>query len=402
MHREAGHAEDLRRVGPHDDGDAALVQGPEDLPAQLRDAPVGLGVGRRGPFVHHPLPLLHRLRRHVAHLGTRGAQLGGGTVAEEDGLPQHHRRHHPGPRRQGVLDELRQQGHVDPIEQIADPEEPGPGDGKLLVRHQGLDRVVEMVDGYLARREGAAQPDGVGHVAAERQADLVGGRGHRVEDVGGQPLVHLHEVVAALVVLAHELLALRRGGDAPPAHRRAADEEPRPQGLAAGDAGTQPELRPLALHAADGGDAVGDVEEEQVPGVGLHHARPRQMPVHLGEPRHEVHALGLDHLGAVGDVHLVGRVHRRDAPVGHDHRAVLDDQGHPGLGHRDDVHPDEREVSLHLRQRIAASRRGREGGDDQRGPGNPHPARSHATVLRNRPQAAGAAGRNRFGTCPRL
>ena len=357
------------------------MQSPEDLPAQLGDPPVGLGIGRRHPLVHHPLPLLHRLRRHVAHLGARGAQLGRRPVAEEHRLPQHHRRHRPRSRRAGVLDELRQQVHVDPVEQVADPEKPGPAGGKLVVGHEGLDMVVEVVYRDLPRREGVAQPHGVGHVAAERQADLVGGRRHRVEDVEGQPLVHLHEVVAALVVLAHELLALLGGGDAPAAHRRAADEEPRAQGLAAGDAGPQPELRPFALHAPDGGDAVGDVEEEQVPGVGLHRARPRQVPVHLGQPRHEVHALGLDQLGAVGDLHLVGGVHRRDAPVGHHHRPVLDHDGDPRLGHRNDVHPDERQVSLHLGQGIAASGRDPDDGEDECHAGGSHAARPHATVL---------------------
>ena len=396
------------------------MQGPEDLPPQLGDTPVGLGVGRRGPLVHRPLPLLHRLRRHVAHLGTRGAELGRRPVAEEDRLPQHHRRHRPRPRRAGVLDELRQQGHVDPIEQIADPEEPGPAGGKLVVGHEGLDGVVEVVDRGLPRREDVPQPDGVGHVARERQADLVGGRRHRVEDVGREVLVDLHEVVAALVVLAHELPALLGGGDARPAHRRAADEEPRTQGLAAGDAGPQTQLRPLALHAPDGGDAVGDVEEEQVAGVGLHRARPRQVPVHLGQPRHEVHALGLDRLGALGDLHLVRRMHRRDAAAGHHDRPVLHDHGHAGLGHRDDVHPDEREVSPHLRQRIAATGEHREDGEGEPGGGDPpvggrshlHDlvgtgnrlrARSHATTLEgSRRQAAGAAGRKRFGACPRL
>ena len=376
------------------------MQGLEHAPAQRRDPPAGFGVAGRGPLAHRPLPPLDRLGRHVAHLGAGGAELGDGPAAEEHRLPQHHRRHRPGPGRAGGIDESGQPGHVHPVDQLADPEQPASRRGELSVRHEGLEVVVEVVDGDLPRFERAPQPDLVGHVPSERQADLVGGRRHRVIDVGRQPFVHLHEVVAALVVLAHELLALRGRCGPPPGHGRAAHEQARPQGLAAGDAGPQPELRAVSLHAPHRGHAVGDIEEEQVPDVGLHHARAGQVPVHFGQPRHEVHPLGLDHLGAGGDLHLVGRVHRRDPPAGHHHRPVLDHPGNPRLGHGNDVHPYERQVSVHLRQGVAAPRRGPEGGHEARGDDGPHRARSHAWVPPD--YAAGAAGRNRFGTCPRL
>ena len=394
MHRETGHAEHLRRVGPHHDADPALVQGLEHAPAQRRHPPTGLGVAGRGPLVRRPLPPLDGLGRHVAHLGTGGAELGGRPVAEEHRLPEHHRRHHPGSGRAGGVDEFRQPSQVRAVEQLADPEEPAAIGRKRLVGHEGFDVVVEVVDGGLSRRERAPQPDRVGHAAPERQADLGGGRRHRVEDVGRQPFVHLHQVVAALVVLAHQLLALRGRGGAFPGQRRAADEQPRPQGLAAGDARPQPELRAVARHAPDGGHPVGDVEEEQVAGVGLHHARTGQVPVHVGQARHQVHPFGRDHLGAFGHLHLVGRMQRRDPPAGHHHRPVLDDPGHAGLGHRDDVHAHEGQVSPHLRQGVAAPRR--EGGDEPRRAGEPPRTRSHAEFLprnplRRRARPAGTA-----------
>ena len=174
--------------------------------------------------VHSPHPLLDGLWRHVAHFRSPGAHLGRRSVAVERRLPEHHRRHDPGARRQGRLDELRDPALVDHLHHGADVLQTRRLRRLSLLGHQRLDVVVEVVDRHLPRLERVEQPDPVGDMATERKPDLVRRGGHGVEHIEGQILVHLQEVVADLLVLAHQLLRLLRCRDPRPVQRRAAQK----------------------------------------------------------------------------------------------------------------------------------------------------------------------------------
>ena len=253
-----------------------------------------------------------------------------------------------------------------------------------------------------------------------RDADLGGARRQRLVDLGGEPLVRLDEVVALHLVAAGEPRRLLRGRDAPAAHRHAGQVQVRSQQEPALDGTAQSELRWVPLHAAHGRHAVGDVQEQEVLDVLVAHAGVRQVPVHLGQPRHQVVSVGFHDLDAVRRLDVLGVVDRPDAPLVDDDRLA---GNHPLAVHRHDVDVDERQVALdHQRRRAAGACRGGETRQEHhrrrvpraRPTGVRRPARRPATGRRGCPFrtpacASGHArtsGRGRAlaysGTCPRL
>ena len=123
------------------------------------------------------------------------------------------------------------------------------------------------------------------------------------------------------------------------------------------------------------------------------------MPVHLGQPRHQVEAVRLDDLDALGRLDVRRVVDRPDATLVDDDRPAGED---PLAVQRHDVDVDERQVALDHDGRRAAGAGRRHPGDEQHGGRGPHlraPAASQAghALTSGRGRALAYAG-----TWPRL
>ena len=260
-----------------------------------------------------------------------------------------------------------------------------------------------MIDRDLPRPEGVPQPDRIRHVAPERQAGLAGGRRHGVEYVGRQPLVHLHEVVAGLVVLPHELRALRRRGDAPAGHRRTADEQPRAEGTGRGRCGRA--ARAATAHPACPEPWSRRWQCRERAGSGRR-TRPCAAPAG-GRASPPARA---------SDTSLrrpPPRCRRRHRPRPRDASTRCAGRSPPPSGSRRPAGPPARSSAGRSPRRTPGLPAPAAG--DRRTP--PRPRGRRGAPLRRQPascalspyrpsgidsHAAGAAGRNRCGTCPRL
>jgi hypothetical protein len=101
-------------------------------------------------------------------------------------------------------------------------------------------------------------------------------------------------------------------------------------------------VRRLALHAADRGHTVRQIKEEHgVDQAGRHVGigRVREVTVHLGEAGHQVFAAPRDADRVGRDANAAGRTDRRDPPVPHHDRLVLE---HPARVHWEHAHVHER------------------------------------------------------------
>ena len=74
--------------------------------------------------------------------------------------------------------------------------------------------------------------------------------------------------------------------------------------------------------------------------------------MHLGETRHQILPLRLDDLDVVAHLDLIGRVNRRDPPVGDDDGLVFQHDRATRPGHRQHGDTDERQVTFDHRQRV--------------------------------------------------
>jgi len=239
----------------------------------------------------------------------------------------------------GEPDDLRQPGFVHSPRQPAEADPAGPHLGLHTVRSDCLDVSVKMVDGGDAGLDRAHQSHVGRDVSGPGEADRVRHLHHVVPGLPRHPRVDLLQVVSGVGVGSHKPLGVfgRRGRAA--VDRRRADVEVRPEHFAAFDLARERDLVVRSEHAADGGDSVGDVQEEDV----LHLVAGRvgaggDVCVHLGEPRHQKPAGTVDHGGAAGRLDFVRRSDRCD-------HAVTDDHGPAGQhcirGHGQDGHAGE-------------------------------------------------------------
>ena len=219
-------------------------------------------------------------------------------------------------------------------------------------RHQRLDVAVEVIDASIFRLERARQPDGLWHVSGKRNPELVGLGGHHIEGVARNARVNLEQVVArfllrddhrdrgvgrlrAVVVERGARRVDARAEDFALRHPLAVDEVPR-----------------IAQHAADRGDAIGDVEKQRALDVGLRRLAAGNVRVELAESRHEVLALAVDLHRSGRHLRLPRCGDRRDLPVGDDDGLVGE---HRFLVHWQHVHADER-CGGPLRNRLVRGR----------------------------------------------
>ena len=124
------------------------------------------------------------------------------------------------------------------------------------------------------------------------------------------------------------------------------------------------------------------------------------MPVHLGQPRHQVVPVRLDDLDALGRLHVRRVVDRPDATlVDYDGLALEN----PLAVHRDDVYVHERQFALDDDGRRTAGDGRHQSGDEQQGGRRPDP---RARVAASRDGHALTSGRGRAlayaGTWPFL
>ena len=211
--------------------------------AQRRKLPIRFHVARSETLVDAPRPLLHHLGRHIAHLRPFRGDGRAGPCAEAPGLPQHHRRHHPGAGPHGRLHHIRDERLVHARQQRSAAGEPGPFIRLRRLRHERLDVVVQVVDGDLAGGQGAPQADLIRHVTGQRQADVGGGPHRRVVRLHVEPFEHLDQVVPLDRVFTDPLFGLLRGRHAAAgAERHARQKQPRSEDGAAADPLPQVEL----------------------------------------------------------------------------------------------------------------------------------------------------------------
>ena len=136
------------------------------------------------------------------------------------------------------------------------------------------------------------------------------------------------------MIFAHERFGLFGTFHAIAVQRRAPKDEIRTHHFTRRDALPQRELRRVPLHTAHGGDTVRDIEEQNVLRHLRRHIGIRQVPMHLGDPGHEIAPASCNARGPGRNVHIRNRTDRRDAIAVDEHGLVLE---HALAIHRDNV-----------------------------------------------------------------
>ena len=302
VEREAGHAVELGRVGPHQDPGPARVERREDalppLDKALRRRGVA-AVAAQGLDAARPRRAL--LRRDVGELGVGPERVERERPVQD--FPERHRGDDPGARLARRVDEVGERGLVD-----------RPGG-----RAERLGIAVDVVERLLALGDRVADPDVGRDVAAEPDADLAGRLGEGVVLGAREAGVDLEQVPPL-----GRLLADARGGllgrrDRLVAEAGAGEVERRRQQLARVRAGAELELAGRPEHPADRRDPLRKVEEQGLLGERGRRARRRDVAVHLGQAGSEKPARAVHDRGAVR--HLDGPV----GPDGDDPVAAHDD-----------------------------------------------------------------------------
>ncbi len=184
-----------------------------------------------------------------------------------------------------------------------------------------------------------AQADGIGHVAPEAHAGLLGGARHRVVLLDRQPGVDLEQVPSLRGLLPHARVGLLGRADRLAAEGRAGEVQVGSHDLAASRTRLEVELTRISQHAAHGRHPVRDVQEEDGLDVKGGRVRRWDVPVHLRQAGHQ-------ELAPPVDLDRVLRQRGRRGGPHHDDPAVFDDDDlvleHPLAVHRDHVHADER------------------------------------------------------------
>jgi hypothetical protein len=202
-------------------------------------------------------------------------------------------------------------------------------DGRRVLARGGfaghvLHVAVEVVDGAVTGLEGALQPHVVGDVAGELDVVRVRFRGDGVEDLARHACGDLEQVIAGAHLLAHARASRLHVRGRAAAERGAGSDDPRAVDAATLDVLAQLQVKRVARHAADEGDALRQEHRQHVLGVLPALSLAGDVAVHLGQPGHDV-VLALDDPAAVGNHRSVGLADPLDPPPGDDDRPVPED-----------------------------------------------------------------------------
>jgi hypothetical protein len=129
--------------------------------------------------------------------------------------------------------------------------------------HERFDITIEMIDAGVLRFERTMNADVRRHVAGERNLQLVGFRGHRVERLARDARVDLQQVVSCLLLRDYRFDRHFLGRRGLSVERWTARVDARTDDGAVRHARAVRQMPRIAQHAANGGHAVRDVEEER-------------------------------------------------------------------------------------------------------------------------------------------
>ena len=245
------------------------------------------------------------------------------------------------------------------VDAARQPAEAGPAGVHLrhdVVRGDRLHVPVQVVDRRHARLDGMHEADVDWDVSSKPQPDLAGDGDHvvprpRAGRRDGSSAGRSRPPGARRMSRS----AFGRSWCRIPVYRGGTHVEVRPENLVRLQLVGQRDLVRGAQHPPDRGDAVGEVEEEDVLDVLAGRIGPgRNVGMHLGQPRHQVPTGAVDDRRARSHGDIVRRTDRRDRAVDHDDCLIL--QHHLAV-HRKHAHVGERDGARCGLARRAGSRR---------------------------------------------